>query len=52
MGIRCVVPDAAKVKNYAFDATPLDLVTAIITERGVLHSPINIDSVVSMKDIR
>jgi methylthioribose-1-phosphate isomerase len=52
MGIRCVVPDAAMVKNYAFDATPLDLVTAIITERGVLHSPINIDSVLSMKDIR
>jgi len=52
MGIRCVVPDAAGVKNYAFDATPMDLVTAIITERGVLHAPINIDSVLSMKDIR
>jgi methylthioribose-1-phosphate isomerase len=52
IGNRCVVPDAAAVKNYAFDATPMDLVTAIITEQGVLHAPIDIDSILSVKDIR
>ena len=34
-----VVPDAAKVMNPAFDVTPAKLVTAIITERGVVESP-------------
>jgi methylthioribose-1-phosphate isomerase len=48
MGDRCVVPDAAGVKNYAFDATPMDLVTAIITEYGVLHPPVDIDSILSL----
>jgi methylthioribose-1-phosphate isomerase len=50
MGDLCVVPDTARVKNYAFDATPLDLVTAIITEKGVLHPPIDIDSILSLKN--
>ena len=35
----CVVPDAAQVINPAFDCTPAKLVTAIITERGVVHGP-------------
>jgi methylthioribose-1-phosphate isomerase len=52
MGNLCVVPDAARVENYAFDATPLDLVTAIITEKGVLHPPIDIDSILSLKNIK
>ncbi|TWU07940.1 S-methyl-5-thioribose-1-phosphate isomerase [Stieleria varia] len=34
-----VVPEAAQVINPAFDVTPSELVTAIITERGVVHSP-------------
>jgi len=49
MGNRCVVPDTAGVKNYAFDATPMDLVTAIITEQGILHPPVDIDSILSLK---
>jgi len=52
MGNRCVVPDAARVKNYAFDATPVDLVTAIITEHGVLVPPLDIDSILSLKSIK
>jgi methylthioribose-1-phosphate isomerase len=28
-----------KVRNPAFDVTPADLVTALITERGVIHRP-------------
>jgi methylthioribose-1-phosphate isomerase len=35
----CVVPDAANVLNPAFDVTPAELVTAIITERGVITGP-------------
>jgi methylthioribose-1-phosphate isomerase len=34
-----LVPDAARVENPAFDATPLSLVSAIITEEGVLMPP-------------
>jgi methylthioribose-1-phosphate isomerase len=52
MGNLCIVPDAARVKNYAFDATPMDLVTAIVTERGVLHPPVDIDSILSLKSIK
>ncbi|MFA5346669.1 MAG: S-methyl-5-thioribose-1-phosphate isomerase [Methanoregula sp.] len=52
IGSHCVVPYAARVKNYAFDATPMALVTAIITERGVLHPPVNTDSILSLKSIK
>ncbi len=38
-GDRQLVPDDVKVLNYAFDATPLDLVDAIVTEIGVLRPP-------------
>lgn len=41
MGSRKYVPDGAKVKNPAFDATPMELVSAIITENGVLRQPID-----------
>lgn len=36
---KVTVPENVPVRNYAFDATPLDLVTAIITEKGVLYPP-------------
>ena len=49
MGNRTTVPAAAGVKNFAFDATPMDLVTAIITERGVLRPPIGTDLILSLK---
>jgi methylthioribose-1-phosphate isomerase len=52
MGCRVFVPDAALVKNYAFDATPMNLVTAIITEQGVLHQPNSIDSILSFKSTK
>jgi methylthioribose-1-phosphate isomerase len=52
MGCRVFVPDSALVKNYAFDATPMNLVTAIITEQGVLHQPISIDSILSFKSTK
>jgi methylthioribose-1-phosphate isomerase len=34
-----IVPAGAEVMNPAFDATPAELVTAIITNLGVIHSP-------------
>jgi methylthioribose-1-phosphate isomerase len=34
-----VTPSAARSRNPAFDVTPASLVTAIITERGVLRPP-------------
>jgi len=52
MGNRVFVPDSSGVKNYAFDATPMNLVTAIITEQGVLHPPIAIDSILSFKSTK
>jgi methylthioribose-1-phosphate isomerase len=32
-------PDAVAVRNPAFDVTPAELVTALITEGGVVHQP-------------
>jgi len=52
MGNRTFVPDGCGVKNFAFDATPLNLVTAIITERGVLRPPIGTDLLLSLKSIK
>ncbi|HVP93591.1 MAG TPA: S-methyl-5-thioribose-1-phosphate isomerase [Methanoregulaceae archaeon] len=40
-----MVPDGVPVINPAFDATPLSLVTAIITENGVLKPPYDIAGV-------
>ena len=45
-GKRTTVPKGVKVRNPAFDATPMQLVTAVITEQGVLRPPID------MKDLR
>jgi methylthioribose-1-phosphate isomerase len=36
-----VVPEGTPVANYAFDVTPSRLVTALITERGVLKADRN-----------
>ena len=36
---KTTVPEKVPVINYAFDATPLSLITAIITEKGVLYPP-------------
>jgi len=36
---RAVVPEGVPVRHPAFDVTPAALVTALVTERGVLRSP-------------
>jgi methylthioribose-1-phosphate isomerase len=38
-GIRWA-PPGVKTRNPAFDVTPAELVTALITERGVLRNPL------------
>ncbi|MDD9801189.1 MAG: S-methyl-5-thioribose-1-phosphate isomerase [Deltaproteobacteria bacterium] len=37
-GARRVIPDGVPVRHPAFDVTPAALVSALITERGVLHA--------------
>ena len=39
MGDTRLVPEGVAVENPAFDVTPAHLVTAIITEKGVLRAP-------------
>lgn len=42
---RTTIPEGVPVKNPGFDATPLALVTAIITERGILSAPYDLQRV-------
>ena len=39
VGQTCIVPEGVKVLNPAFDMTPPELVTAIITEKGIIYPP-------------
>lgn len=50
MGGRTFVPAGAGVRNPAFDATPMDLVTAIITENGIIRPPFDIKKLVPTKN--
>jgi methylthioribose-1-phosphate isomerase len=36
---RKIAPDSIKVYNPAFDVTPHDLITAIVTDRGIIYPP-------------
>lgn len=49
MGTRTFVPAAAAVKNPAFDATPMDLVSAIITENGIIRPPFIMEEILRAK---
>ncbi|MBN2734258.1 MAG: S-methyl-5-thioribose-1-phosphate isomerase [Methanomicrobiaceae archaeon] len=39
-GNKQLMPDSVNALNYAFDPTPMELVTAIFTEKGVLKPPL------------
>jgi methylthioribose-1-phosphate isomerase len=39
LGDRQIAPSGVRVENPAFDVTPNDLVTAIVTERGIARAP-------------
>ncbi|MGA8379417.1 MAG: S-methyl-5-thioribose-1-phosphate isomerase, partial [Methanoregula sp.] len=47
VGNRILIPDGVPVVNYAFDATPMKLVSAIITEQGVVRPPFDINTLLS-----
>jgi methylthioribose-1-phosphate isomerase len=36
---RKIAPEGIKVFNPAFDVTPHDLITAIVTDRGIIYPP-------------
>jgi len=38
-GLRQTAPDNIKVRNPAFDVTPHELITGIITDRGIIYPP-------------
>jgi methylthioribose-1-phosphate isomerase len=38
-----VAPRGAKARNPAFDVTPHDLITAMVTEVGIIYPPFNIN---------
>jgi methylthioribose-1-phosphate isomerase len=46
---KSIAPDGSAARNPAFDVTPAALVTAIITERGVLRPPYGASIAASMK---
>ena len=50
MGSRTLIPEGVPVKNFAFDATPLELVTAVITEQGVFRAPFDFSTRLSRRD--
>jgi methylthioribose-1-phosphate isomerase len=47
VGNRTLLPDGVPVRNFAFDATPMDLVRAIITEKGLVIPPFDINELVA-----
>jgi methylthioribose-1-phosphate isomerase len=49
MGGRQLIPAGVPVKNFAFDATPMELITAIITEKGVIRPPVDISALLSSR---
>ncbi len=48
-GDRMLMPDFVDAINYAFDSTPMELVTAIFTERGAVKPPFEIEELLQGK---
>jgi methylthioribose-1-phosphate isomerase len=46
-GGQVIIPNHVPVLNYAFDATPMSMVKAIITEKGIFYPPIDVTKVMS-----
>jgi methylthioribose-1-phosphate isomerase len=49
IGNRIFVPPSVPVKNPAFDATPMEMVSAIITENGIIRPPFTMTDLVQGK---
>jgi methylthioribose-1-phosphate isomerase len=43
---RRTVPEEVEVYNPAFDVTPAELITGIITDRGILYPPFNLKKII------
>ncbi len=52
IGNRVFVPAGAGVLNFGFDATPLELVTAVVTECGVFRPPVDIKALLSRPTVK
>jgi methylthioribose-1-phosphate isomerase len=50
-GSHATVPEGVPVRNPAFDATPLELVSAIVTESGVLQPPLDWDYIAQTRRV-
>jgi len=51
-GEKMLMPKGVEALNYAFDPTPMELITAVITEKGVFKPPLNIkEAVPGRRDI-
>jgi methylthioribose-1-phosphate isomerase len=48
---RVLIPDGVPVLNPAFDATPLSLVTAIVTPFGVLRPPLDWETIAAKRRV-
>ncbi len=48
-GNRLLMPDSVDALNYAFDSTPVELVTAIFTEKGAIRAPYSVDDILQLK---
>jgi methylthioribose-1-phosphate isomerase len=42
IGAECIVPEGTQVLNPAFDVTPAEYITAIVTEQGVAYPPYSV----------
>jgi methylthioribose-1-phosphate isomerase len=48
MGKQRIAPEGSRAYNPAFDVTPAELVTAIVTEKGIAHAPF-VESLAAMR---
>ena len=50
-GGHATVPEGVPVRNPAFDTTPLELISAIVTESGVLQPPLDWDHIAQTRRV-
>ncbi|MGB4235810.1 MAG: S-methyl-5-thioribose-1-phosphate isomerase [Methanoregulaceae archaeon] len=50
-GGKAMIPEGVPVRNPAFDATPIDLVNAIVTESGILRPPLDWDAITRIRKV-
>ncbi|HHU61734.1 MAG: S-methyl-5-thioribose-1-phosphate isomerase [Bacillota bacterium] len=47
-----MAPEGIKAYNPAFDVTPNELITAIVTDRGIVYPPFDVNLAKIMKDVK